>query len=138
MSTIRQEQIQGRLVAEISRMIQRDLKDPRVGFVTITGADITRDLRYAKVYISVMGDKTAIEESFAALRRSVGYIRGEFARRAHLRIAPEIEFLQDESIERGARIFDLLNQIKTEAPTVPASENVVVEAGVVPVEETVQ
>ncbi len=138
MSTIRQEQIQGRLVQEISQMIQRDIKDPRVGFVTITGADITRDLRYAKVYISVMGDKTAIEESFAALRRSVGYMRGEFARRAHLRIAPEIEFLADESIERGARIFDLLNQIKAEAPAVTTPEPVAAEPAAVSPEKTVQ
>ena len=77
MSTIRQEQIQGRLVAEISSMVQRDLKDPRLGFVTITGAEISRDLRHAKVYISVMGDETAEKESFAALNRAVGFIRGE-------------------------------------------------------------
>jgi ribosome-binding factor A len=112
MSTIRQEQVQNRLVEEISGMLQRDLKDPRLGFITVTGADITRDLRHAKVYVSVLGDQEQQDEALAALRRAAGFIRGEFTRRAHLRVAPELTFHMDEAIDRGARIFELLHQIE--------------------------
>lgn len=119
MSTIRQEQIQNRLIAEISEMLRRDLKDPRLGFITITGAEISRDLRHAKVYISVLGgDEASSKNSLTALQSASGFIRGEFTRRAHLRVAPEIEFRFDDGIARGARIFELLHQIET----TPASE----------------
>jgi ribosome-binding factor A len=122
MSTIRQEQIQNRLIAEISDMLRRELKDPRLGFITITGAEITRDLRHAKVFISVMGDEQAQQDSLAALRSAHGLIRGEFARRAHLRVAPEILFQADVGIARGARIFELLNQVASE-PKAPESDS---------------
>jgi len=114
MSTIRQEQIQNRLIEEISGMLRRDLKDPRLGFITVTSAEISRDLRNARVYVSVFGDEDQRKNSMIALQRATGKIRGEFARRAHLRVAPEIIFRFDEGIAKGARIFELLNEIKTE------------------------
>jgi len=95
-------------------MLQRDLKDPRLGFVTITGAEISRDLRHAKVYVTILGDETQKQAGMAALRSATGLIRGEFTRRAHLRVAPEIDFRYDEGIARGARIFELLQQIESE------------------------
>lgn len=116
MSTIRQEQIQGRLVAEVSEMLLRELKDPRLGFITVTGAEVSRDLRYARVYVSILGDEEAQRGGLAALRSATGKIRGEFTRRAHLRVAPEIEFRLDEGISRGSRIFELLHEIE-EMPT---------------------
>lgn len=114
MSTIRQEQIQNRLIEEVSDMLRRELKDPRLGFITITGAEVSRDLRHAHVYVSILGDETEKKESMAALRSATGFIRGEFTRRAHLRVAPEIDFRYDEGIARGARIFELLHQIEAE------------------------
>ena len=92
-------------------MLRREMKDPRIGFVTITGAEISRDLRHAKVFVSVMGEPQAQEDSLAALRRAAGWIRGEFARRAHLRVAPELVFQGDVGITRGARIFELLQEV---------------------------
>lgn len=117
MSTIRQEQVQQLLVEEISDMLRRDLKDPRLGFITVTGAQISRDLRHAKVFVSILGDESAQSESLAALTRASGRIRGEFGRRARLRVAPEIIFRLDEAIEHGARIFTLLKQIEAESHT---------------------
>jgi ribosome-binding factor A len=117
MSTIRQEQVQQLLVEEISDMLRRDLKDPRLGFITVTGAQISRDLRHAKVFVSVLGDEAAQSESMAALARAAGRIRGEFGRRARLRVAPEIIFRLDAAIEQGARIFSLLKQIEAESHT---------------------
>ncbi len=122
MSTIRQEQIQNRLVEEVSDMLRRDLKDPRLGFITVTGAEVSRDLRHAKLYVSILGDDEEKKGSMAALRSAAGRIRGEFTRRAHLRVAPEIEFRFDEGIARGARIFELLQQIETEPPPPPVTE----------------
>lgn len=102
-------------------MLWRELKDPRIGFVTVTGAEISRDLRHAKVFVSVMGEPEELEETMAALRRASGWIRGEFARRAHLRVAPELVFQSDVGIARGARIFELLQEVaaqtKDERPT---------------------
>lgn len=112
--SIRQERIQEQLVQELSDMILRDLRDPRIGFLTLTGAEITRDLRHAKVYVSVMGDTAQQEQSIEALNGAAGMLRGEFARRAHLRVAPEIRFLQDTGIARGQKIFEILHAIEEE------------------------
>ena len=105
-------------------MLRRELKDPRLGFITITAAEISRDLKYAKVFVSVLGDDTARKDSLAALKSATGLIRGAFARRAHLRVAPEIDFRFDEGIARGSRIFELLHEIEREQPARPADNPV--------------
>ncbi|MCS6775613.1 MAG: 30S ribosome-binding factor RbfA [Chloroherpetonaceae bacterium] len=111
---VRQERVQAQLVEEISEIIRTQLRDPRLGFVTLTGAEISRDLRHAKVYVSVLGDKEARAQSLKALNGAAGLLRGEFARRAHLRVAPELEFRYDEGIERGQHIFELLHSIEAD------------------------
>ena len=108
--TTRQEKIEELLKVEISDIIRRELKDPRLGFITITDAEVTKDFRHAKVYISVLGDEKAKEESLAVLQRAAGFIRGEFGRRAYMKTIPEITFKMDTSVEQGARIFELLEQ----------------------------
>ncbi|MGC8668757.1 MAG: 30S ribosome-binding factor RbfA [Chthonomonadales bacterium] len=111
-TTVRQEQIRHMLIEEVSDMLRKDLKDPRLGFITVTDAEVSRDLRYAKVYVSVMGSEEEQLAAMKALRRAAGLVRGEFARRAHLRVAPELEFRFDEGIAKGARIFELLKQLE--------------------------
>jgi ribosome-binding factor A len=123
MSTIRQEQVQNLLVEEVSEMLLRELKDPRLGFITVTGAEITRDLRHAKVFVSIMGSDDEKKGSMAALRSATGMIRSKFGRVSHLRVTPEIEFRQDDAIDRGARIFELLKQIEVEAPASAATKD---------------
>jgi ribosome-binding factor A len=120
--SIRQERIQEQLVQELSEMIRRDLRDPRLGFVTLTGAEITRDLRHAKVYVSIMGDAEAQKQSLKALNNASGLLRGEFARRAHLRVAPELVFERDLGIERGQRIFELLHTVEDDLKPRPLEE----------------
>ena len=110
--SVRQEKVQEQLVQEISEMIQRDLGDPRLGFVTVTGSEISKDLRHAKVFVSIMGDAETQKQSLKALNGASGLLRGEFARRAHMRVAPELVFQFDESIARGARIFELLYSVE--------------------------
>jgi len=113
-TTVRQEQIRHMLIEEVSDMLHKYLKDPRLGFVTVTDAEVSRDLRYAKVYVSIMGSEEQKQAAMMALRRAAGLVRGEFARRAHLRVAPELDFRFDEGIEKGARIFELLKQLEVQ------------------------
>jgi len=104
------------LRAEISLLLQRELKDPRLGFVTITGADVTPDLRHAKVYVSVMGTQEERDSSLSALNRARGFLRSELSKRAHLKTVPELDFREDEAAARGSRIFELLEEArKTES-----------------------
>jgi ribosome-binding factor A len=110
--SVRQERIQEQLVQELSEMIRRDLRDPRIGFVTLTGAEITRDLRHAKVFVSIYGTEDEQKQTLKALNSASGILRGEFARRVHLRLAPDIDFRLDEGIARGQRIFELLHSVE--------------------------
>ena len=114
MASQRQRKVQELLVQEISQIIRRELKDPHVGFVTITDAEVSPDLRHARVFYSVLGDQSQREETGKALNRAAGFIRGEFARRASMRYVPEIRFYFDASVEQGARIHQLLEQVKRE------------------------
>lgn len=110
---------QGRINDEIQKeiaMILREVKDPRVSgaFVSVTGATVTPDLKYAKVYYSaLMGDKKDVARGLAAAN---GFIRGQIAKRMNLRITPELTFVEDTSIEYGARISKILEGINISDP----------------------
>lgn len=110
--TTRQQRVNEQLKVEISEIIQRELKDPRLGFITITDAEVSPDLRRARVFVSVMGDERQQSDSLKALKSAAGFVRGELGKRMRMRIIPEIDFRIDTSIEHGARIFELLQQIK--------------------------
>jgi ribosome-binding factor A len=112
MPSTRQLRVQELLVQEISDILRRDMKDPRIGFVTITGADVTPDLRHARIFFSVIGDQTQREETGKALNRAAGFFRSGFARRAQMRFVPDLRFEFDVSLERGVRISQLLEQVR--------------------------
>jgi len=96
---------------EISRMLIHDLKDPRIGFTTLTRVILSNDLRQAKVYISIMGGVSEKEATFKGLSSAKGFIRGELGRRLNLRYVPDLTFKLDPSLEYGARINQLLNKL---------------------------
>ena len=96
---------------EISRIIQHELKDPGIGFVTITGVELSDDLKHAKIFYSVLGDEEAKKESSSALRRACGFVQREMGRRLRLKYTPEIYFLFDPSVEYGARIERLIEKM---------------------------
>ena len=101
---------------EIATFLAEGVKDPRVmGFVTVTGVDVTRDLRHAKVYVSVMGSAAEKAATFDGLAGVAAHLRGRIGRALRLRVAPEITFRPDESVARAARIETLLEQIKQDA-----------------------
>jgi ribosome-binding factor A len=98
---------------EISDIAQRRLKDPRRGFFTVTGVEVTRDLRQATIYISTL-DSAELESTLETLERAKGFFRTELGRRIRIRFLPELRFLPDRSAERGRRIEDLLKEIHQE------------------------
>jgi ribosome-binding factor A len=111
---VRQQRVREAYRQELSQLIQRELKDPRIGFLSITDVEVSGDLRQVKVYVSVMGDQQVKEETMAALDRARSFLRSEMGKRVRLRYTPELFFYLDESIERGVRLKGLLDQLGQE------------------------
>lgn len=114
MSQTRVEKVQELMKQEISEIILRELKDPRIGFVTVTQVACTGDLREAKVYVSIMGRDEQVKASWEGLMSSLGFIRREVGRRIRLRFTPEIRFALDRSLDYSAHIQELLLQVERE------------------------
>ncbi len=113
--TTRQEKVAELLKTEVSRIIQREMKDPRLGFITVTDAEVSKDLRHAKIFISVMGNDEQKDETLGILQRASSFIRSEFGRHASMKVLPEITFKLDTAVEHGARIFELLQEVRHES-----------------------
>jgi ribosome-binding factor A len=94
--------------AVLSDAIAKDLKDPRVGFVTVTGVKTSTDLRHARVYVSVLGDEPARSESMDGLRSAHGFLQRRLATELSLKHTPSLTFAYDDSVDRGMRISSLL------------------------------
>ena len=99
---------------EISHLIQRELKDPRLGFVTVTEVDVAKDLRTAKVYVSVLGSETQWQSSLQALGSARGFIRSWLLPRLRLRSVPHLTFHPDRSMAHAAHIQTVLEGLKSE------------------------
>jgi ribosome-binding factor A len=97
---------------EICDVLARKIRDPRVGFVTLTGVKVTADLSYADVYVSVMGTGEEVKRTLDSLEGARSYIRSELGSRLRVKHVPEIRFHHDTSAERGARIDSLLRDLK--------------------------
>lgn len=97
---------------EVSTMLTYGLKDPRVGFVTITGVEVTPDLGMARIYYTVMGDEESRRQTGEGLKSSTSYVRKQLSRLLHLRHTPDILFVYDESFDYGQRIESLLRDVK--------------------------
>lgn len=112
MTAHRASRVAEEIKKEITQMLRDEIKDPRIGFVTVTGVEVTPDIRYAKVFVSVYGDADAQAQSLDALEKAKGLVRSEIGKRIRLRYAPEVSFKLDTSIEYGARIMKLLAEVK--------------------------
>ncbi|MCO1601734.1 30S ribosome-binding factor RbfA [Desulfosporosinus nitroreducens] len=117
MSKHRPNRLAETLKEEISQLIRVELKDPRIGFVTLTSVDVADDLSHAKVYISVLGTEDEGNASLDALNRAAGYVRSEIGKRVRLRHVPSIVFKYDPSIQHGAHIAKLLKDVKVSDET---------------------
>jgi len=112
--SLRSNRVGEQMKKELGEIIARKIKDPRIGFVTVTDVQVTGDLQQAKVFISVLGDDLQRENTLKGLAKAKGFIRSEIGQRIRLRKTPEITFEFDESIDYGNRIENLLYQIKEE------------------------
>jgi ribosome-binding factor A len=107
----RLERVAELIQQEVGSLLIRGLKDPRIGFVTITGAKVSPDLREAWVYYAVHGDERARQDTALGLEAAKGYIRREVGRAISLRVLPALHFVVDEAIDRGDRIERLIKQV---------------------------
>ena len=112
MSSTRKQRMTRLLKEELSRIILKEMNDPRLGFVSIIDIEFRQDYRAAKIFISVYGTPEQQAESMEVLKNASSFLRGELSRQVDLRYTPELIFVHDTSIERGSHIFELLKQAK--------------------------
>lgn len=99
---------------EISELLIRKINDPRIGFLTITAVEMTKDLRHAKVFFSTTGNEQEREQTIIGLKSATGYIKRELGERLELRYIPEIVFQYDPSLEYGSRVLKVIDEINKE------------------------
>lgn len=112
MGQLRLEKVQEFIKQEVSQIILTEMKDPRVGFVTVTRVEVTGDLRNAKIYVSLMGSDEQKVATLRGLQSALGFMRTEIGKRLRLRVTPELSIHLDESLDHSVRIQTLLDQIK--------------------------
>ncbi|MBE21165.1 MAG: ribosome-binding factor A [Acidobacteria bacterium] len=110
MVQFRRERLGDQLRVEIADLIQKEVRDPRVGFVTVTEVRMSPDLKHARVYVSILGDKEQTAESLDALERSRGFLKSKIGHRLKLRYVPQLRFVLDETLDESARIESLLKE----------------------------
>ncbi|RXK19000.1 30S ribosome-binding factor RbfA [Macrococcus sp. DPC7161] len=109
--SLRSERVGEQLKKELSEIINQKLKNPNIGFVTVTEVEVTGDLSIASVYITVLGEERDRKKSLEALEKSKGFMKSEIAKRMDLRIVPELKFVYDESVDYGNKIERMIAEL---------------------------
>ncbi|QSO53752.1 30S ribosome-binding factor RbfA [Alicyclobacillus curvatus] len=112
MAAIRHQRVAEQMKKELADIIRMEIKDQRIGFITVTRVEVTNDLQHAKVFVSVFGDKEQKQLTLGVLQKASGFIRGEASRRLRMRVTPEMAFVLDESGEYSAHIESVLKNIR--------------------------
>ncbi len=112
MAEHRAERLGELIKEEFGDILQRELKDPRIGFVSVTGVEVSNDYSHVKIFVSILGDEQSKHSAMAGLESAKGFIRTELGKRIRLRHTPEVHIIADNSIERGSHIIELLEEIK--------------------------
>ena len=121
--TRRPDRVAEAIREEIATFLAEDVKDPRVqGLVTVTAVDVTRDLRHARVFVSVLGSDAERAATFEGLASVAGHLRARVGRALRLRLAPEVVFKEDQSVAHAARIESLLAGLREEPPAPPGDD----------------
>lgn len=111
-NSIKNTRINGEVQRELSQLISREIKDPRINPMTsVVAVEVSPDLKHAKVYISVLGDEESQKNTLAGLKSAAPYIRGQLARTINLRNTPELTFILDQSIEYGVNMSHLIEEV---------------------------
>ncbi|MBA4602088.1 30S ribosome-binding factor RbfA [Thermoactinomyces mirandus] len=111
MVRIRVSRVGEQIKKVLSRIIQQEIKDPRIGFVTVTGVEMSGDLQIAKVYVSILGSSEQKQQTWQGLEKAKGFIRSELGHRIQLRHVPELIFVADQSLEYSENINRLLHDV---------------------------
>ena len=107
----RSERVQELILEEISKLIQRGLKDPRIGFTTITRVEVSNNLKHARVYVSIMGTDEEKNETLIGLVSARGYIRNSLGKNLYMKFIPELEFKLDDNAYHAEKISRILNEL---------------------------
>lgn len=111
-NSIKNTRINGEVQKELSQLINREIKDPRINPMTsVVAVEVAPDLKHAKVYISVLGDEESQKNTLAGLKSAAPYMRGQLARTINLRNTPELNFVLDQSIEYGVNMSRLIHEV---------------------------
>ena len=121
MSDVRARKLQEFIKQEVSQMLMRGMKDPRIGFTTVTDVEVTGDLRQAKIYVSLFGSDKEKADTLQALKHARGHVRSELGKILNLRHVPEIDFDKDTSLDYSMHIESLINEIH-QGPTFTEKE----------------
>ena len=119
MST-RLSRIADQIQRELAELVRTEVRDPRVGMVTLTGVELSRDQSHAKVFFTILGPAGAADEARHGLERAAGFLRSQLAHRLTVRKVPELHFEYDSSVERGVRLSRLIDEAVASPPVVPA------------------
>lgn len=106
----RTQRVADQIQRELATLIQNEMMDPRVGMITVTGVEVTRDYAYAKIFFTLLNEPQNIQLAEEGLKRASGFLRSQLAHRIKLRVAPQLQFIYDESVERGVRLSRLIDE----------------------------
>ncbi len=106
----RTKRVAAQVQRELAQLIQFEVKDPRVGMVTVSAVELSRDLSYAKVYVTVLSVDNDVEKALEGLNKAAGFLRRELGKRLSIRVTPQLTFLYDASVENGANLSALIDK----------------------------
>lgn len=110
----RTQRVGGQIQRELAQIIQQELRDPRLGFVTISAVEVSKDMTHAKIYITLMDPNQDVDKTLKILKKASGFLRRTLVKHIQLRVIPELHFVYDSSIDEGMRISALLDAVAAE------------------------
>ena len=102
----------------VSEIIREDVSDPRIGFVSLTAVDISPDLKNAKIFVSILGDDKQKNDSMSGLTSATSFVRGRLGEMVKSRNVPEISFIEDDSLEKGSKVLDIISKLDNEKTSI--------------------
>lgn len=118
----RSRRVADEIQRELAGIIRMEVKDPRVGLITITGVEVTSDLEHAKIFITSLNPQGSHQDALTGLKRASGFLRSQLGRRMQLRLVPQLTFVYDESVEHGMHLSQLIDQAIAEDAKHPKDE----------------
>lgn len=125
----RREKLSSQIVRDVAEILQQELKDPRMGFVTVTRVVVSPDFKYARVFVSIMGAEKEKKLTMSALGHAVGFVQRQLSRRLRLRQVPEVSFTRDDSIDKAFKVTEMIEKLSRERKARGGDDEAGVESG---------